>query len=161
MALDRELLGLAGEFLIASELCRRGLYVQLTLGRHKRADLLLESESAMSRIQVKAKQQREWPGVQGVSRPGDFLVLVDFASKSLEEAPDLYLLDAGDWMSLVRKRAAETPGLQSDSQHRVSHPDGWQGLNLRVEDVVGREMDWERITRLHSPGTSPGAPASP
>jgi len=59
-------LGLAGEYAVASELCRRVVYAQITLGKHKRADLLAETERAMVRIQAKAKQGREWPGCRGI-----------------------------------------------------------------------------------------------
>jgi hypothetical protein len=37
----KESLGLAAEFAVASELCRRWLFAQLTLGNKKRTDLLV------------------------------------------------------------------------------------------------------------------------
>jgi hypothetical protein len=37
----REKIGLAGEYAVAAELCRRGFYAQLTLGHHKKTDLLV------------------------------------------------------------------------------------------------------------------------
>ena len=42
--LEKETLGLAAEFAVASELCRRGIYAQLTLGNRKRTDLLVDVE---------------------------------------------------------------------------------------------------------------------
>jgi len=36
MPISKDILGLAGEFAVASELCRRGIYAQLTLGTRKR-----------------------------------------------------------------------------------------------------------------------------
>jgi hypothetical protein len=36
MSNSKELVGLAGEYAVASELCRRGYYSQLTLGNHKK-----------------------------------------------------------------------------------------------------------------------------
>jgi hypothetical protein len=41
MAIPKNVLSLAAEFAVASELCRRGIYVQLTLGNLKRTDLLV------------------------------------------------------------------------------------------------------------------------
>lgn len=41
MKMSKELVGLSGEYAVASELCRRGVYAQLTLGHHKRTDLLV------------------------------------------------------------------------------------------------------------------------
>lgn len=81
--LAAEYLGLAGEHAVASEPCSRGIYAQLTLGKHKRAHLLAETETGMVRIQVKAKREREWPGCRGIlvnreyesqTSPGQLLV---------------------------------------------------------------------------------------
>ena len=82
LKLPKEVLSLAGEYAVASELCRRGLYSQLTLGNHKRTDILVETEFRMFRIQVKAKQIGEWPSVSGLYRQDDFLILVDFVGKT-------------------------------------------------------------------------------
>ena len=41
MEIPKETLGLAGEYAVASELCKRGIYAQLTLGNRKSVDLLL------------------------------------------------------------------------------------------------------------------------
>ena len=62
--LSSELLSLAGEYAVASELCRRGLYSQLTLGHHKRTDILIETELKMFRIQVKANRRVNGPQSQ-------------------------------------------------------------------------------------------------
>jgi len=61
MKIPKDTLGLAAEFAVASELCRRNIYAQLTLGLRKRTDILVETERGMLRIQVKGKQGREWP----------------------------------------------------------------------------------------------------
>jgi hypothetical protein len=42
--IEKEYLGLEAEFAVASELCRRDMYAQLTLGRRKRTDLLVETK---------------------------------------------------------------------------------------------------------------------
>jgi len=49
--INKDILGLAAEFAVASELCRRNIYAQLTLGLRKRTDILIETEVAMLRIQ--------------------------------------------------------------------------------------------------------------
>jgi predicted AAA+ superfamily ATPase len=110
--LSRELLGLAGEYAVASELCRRGLYAQLTMGNHKQTDILVETGTVMMRIQVKAKQSTEWPAISGLYRAEDFLILVDFTGKSLIERPDFYVLD-------LNGRGA---GTQTAGSHRCEEP---------------------------------------
>lgn len=59
----KELLGLAGEFAVASELCKRGVYAQLTLGKRKRADLWIDTGDNLRRVEVKTKRQKTWPKV--------------------------------------------------------------------------------------------------
>jgi len=94
--ISKELLSLTGEYAVASELCKRGIYAQLTLGHHKKTDLLLELEYTMHRIEVKTKQGNEWPAVSGIYRKDDFLVLVDLKNKETKERLDFYILDIKD-----------------------------------------------------------------
>jgi hypothetical protein len=75
MAIAKENLGLAAEFAVASELCRRNMYAQLTMGTHKRTDILIEGKSRMLSIQVKGKQVDSqnkpiWTGGTGDGREG-------------------------------------------------------------------------------------------
>lgn len=78
----RGTLGIAAEYAVASELCRRGIYAQLTLGHQKKTDLLVFFESGqLARIEVKAKQGREWPNCKGISRSDTYLVFVGWGSE--------------------------------------------------------------------------------
>src|SRR5262245_26880821 len=104
--LSKEMLGLAGEYAVASELCRRELYSQLTLGNHKRTDILVETATRVVRISVKAKQQNEWPAVNGPVRQDDFIVFVDFQNKNPEDKLDYYILNLNDWDQLVKEEVA-------------------------------------------------------
>jgi hypothetical protein len=102
--IDKALLGLAGELATACELCRRNIYAQPTFRTHKRTDLLCETEKAMLRIQVKAKQAKEWPGIQGIKGDDIVLVLVDFEGRDVNDRPDFYILTPEDWKELVKER---------------------------------------------------------
>lgn len=99
----RDLLSLAGEFAVASELCKRRIYARLTLGLRKRVDLLVETKTGMVRIQVKAKQGRDWPNCKGIFGENIFLVFVDYENKGLKQRPDFYVLTPSDWESLVKR----------------------------------------------------------
>src|SRR5258708_39851365 len=113
--LSKELLGLAGEYAVASELCRRGVYAQLTLGNHKQTDILVETEDHMLRVSVKAKQGNEWPSIAGLSRSDDFLILVDFTGKSDDMGrPDFYILDLVDWKQLIQEALQRNLGSTLD-----------------------------------------------
>jgi hypothetical protein len=145
VGLSKELLGLAGEYAVASELCRRGIYAQLTLGNHKRTDLLVETQERLARIQVKAKQGGEWPAVSGIHTPGDFLVLVDF-SDSDGGPPEFFVLDQECWKELVRKDMDRHPGAEVDDELNIRYADGWKGLNIRKAAVAANKDRWDKIT---------------
>ena len=144
--LAKELLGLSGEFAVASELCRRGMYAQLTLGTHKRTDILVETDRKMLRIQVKAKQSNEWPAIKGIFEPNEFLVLVDFAGKAKSTRPDFYVLSLHDWKALVRDEKRKWPkDVKVDKRYRLKYSDGYEGFNLKPGLVTKHRERWEKI----------------
>jgi len=144
--LSRELLGLSGEYAVASELCRRGLYAQLTLGHHKQTDILIESAQQMVRIQVKAKQSSEWPAVSGLYKEEDILVLVDYQKKEVDERPDFYILNLKDWKALIEEEKDRIQGVHIDkSTWTITYPDGWKGLNIIPAKVNNCRERWDKI----------------
>ncbi len=146
--LSTELLSLVGEYAVASELCRRGVYSQLTLGNHKRTDILVEKDHALVRVQVKTKQDKEWPGLSVHS--SDILVLVDVEGKAQDQRPDFYILNFDDWKTVVTEAQGRLPKIRVDEQYRVTYPspDSWRGLNLKVEHVAAFKDCWEKILTL-------------
>jgi hypothetical protein len=64
--MEKDILSLAGEYAVATEICRKGLYAQLTFGHKKRVDILVETETGFLRVEVKAKQGRKWPACKGI-----------------------------------------------------------------------------------------------
>lgn len=153
--LSKECLGLTGEYAVASELCRRGMYAQLTLGSHKRTDILIETEARMLRISVKTKQSRVWPSVSGLYRADDFLVLVDMQGKAETERPDFYVLGLDDWEQLILQERQRRPAIRVDKQKRIIYPDGWKGLNIEPAMVVKAKERWDKIVVLISGNNTP------
>jgi hypothetical protein len=143
--LSKELLGLAGEYAVASELCRRGVYAQLTLGNHKQTDILDETKDHMLRISVKAKQANSWPSVGGLTRSDDFLVLVDLQRTSDKGRPDFYILDLTDWDQLIQKELQRKRGSLLDERNRFIYSDGFIGLNIKPEMVSDALEQWHKI----------------
>jgi hypothetical protein len=144
----RELFNIAGEYAVASQLARRGHYAQLTFGNRKRTDILVDSANeSLCRIEVKAKQDREWPGVQA-PRDGDFIILVDFQNKAIEQSPDFYILDFSDWKILVDTCKPLYPTMKVDPKTYCvtwCQPDNWRGLNPQVEDVKQHLEQWTKL----------------
>ncbi len=158
---ERSVLSLAAEYATATELCRRKFYVQLTLGNLKRTDLLLYAEhrSQLARIEVKAKQGRDWPACRGISGRNGYLVFVDFFKKRLGHPPEFYVLSAKDWLivakRLIRRYKRKHP------EHTVQLRNGiptilgnggkpWIGLAVKVADIVEYRGKWSRFPKVLS-----------
>lgn len=161
MTISKNALGLAAEYAVASELCRRNVYAQLTLGHQKRTDLLIfGEENRVVRIEVKGKQGREWPNCQGIYGENVFLVFVDFAGKGEHERPDFYILTVQDWVDFAREQIArimtERPGKHIElDEHNVPvfltevNPQGkpYRGMGVRPAQIKRHQEEWDKIVQ--------------
>jgi hypothetical protein len=150
--LPKETLGLAGEYAVASELCKRGIYAQLTLGNRKRTDLLVETDDSMLRIQVKSKQKREWPGLKGIVGNDIVLVLVDFEKKPVDSRPDFYVLTSRDWAQVIDARCIQAGHVRNGdvtiSDCNVpTWSDGYVGVGIKSADVQPYKEKWDKVER--------------
>jgi len=152
--MDKELVGLAGEYAVASELCRLGFYCQLTLGNRKKTDLLVDSGSNLFRVSVKSKQKQSWPSVKGIWQSGDLLVFVDYKDKSIGVRPEFYVLDVSLWKKVIKKKIKELedPRVCIDGENTLYWPgeeggkNVWTGCSVSVSDVVEYRENWSVIT---------------
>jgi len=155
--IEKQNLGLAGEYAVASELCKRGYYAQVTLGRQKRTDILAyHSESGMElRLEVKSKQGYIWPGVKGITGPNAFLVLVDFKNKGLDKRPDFYILKPIDWKRYINKyvRPLGRQEVKIDENycpHYMSHHgkkghERYVGTGLKPDEISQHKDAWDKL----------------
>jgi len=159
MKVPKETIGLAGEFATASELCRRGIYAQLTLGYRKRTDLLVETEHAMLRIQVKAKQGSQWPNVKGIYGDDIILICVDYQGKADNERPDFYILTEKDWVDYInlRKKEMEEKGRKMEiNEHNVpiwpeqvnKYGQPYTGCGIESKYIQQHRERWDKIKKL-------------
>jgi len=150
---SKDILGLAAEFAVASELCRRNIYAQLTLGLRKRTDILVETEVDMLRIQVKGKQGMEWPGCKGIYGENIVLVFVDFEKKKENERPDFYILTVEDWKKLIEKELIQTGKVKRgevtiDEKNLPTWKDGYQGMGIIPEMIKEYKERWDKIANM-------------
>ncbi len=155
MVIPKDVLGLAGEFAVASELCRRGIYAQLTLGPRKRTDLLVETDQKMIRVQVKAKQGKVWPGVKGIHGPDIILILVDYQDKQDTERPGFFILLPTDWDQLLtnelRNKGKVESGEVTISETNVpTFRDGHVGMAITEAQVESFKEAWDKLKDLLS-----------
>lgn len=156
--INRGMLGIAAEYAVASKLCLQGIYAQLTLGNQKKTDLLVFFESGrFARIEVKAKQGKEWPNCKGISGPNAFIVFVDYMDHSSGDHPDFFILDSKDWLRTLKKRIADIkkkhPDKKIDIEDNVavfSEQIGksgrpYKGMSIRPDDIKNFKECWEKI----------------
>jgi len=153
MKISKDILGLAAEFGVASELCKRNMYAQLTLGLRKRTDILVETEIGMLRIQVKGKQGGEWPGCKGIYGENIVLVFVDFENKKENVRPDFYILAVEDWGKLLEKELKLTGRIERgevtiDEKNIPTWKDGYQGMGIKPEMVKEYKEQWGKIKKI-------------
>ena len=131
--IEKSILGVAGEFAVAAELCRRNVYAQLTLGNQKRVDLLTMSRGGrLLRVEVKTKQGPTWPSIKGVGAGEGFLVLVDFAGVRDTERAAFFVLSADDWRTVATRHIEE---------YRQNHPDRTPYLDQENCPVFPEELN--------------------
>lgn len=148
--LDKEIIGLAGEYAVASELCRRGAYCQLTLGNRKKTDLIVDQNGEWSRISVKSKQKRGWPSVKGIWEKGDLLVFVDYEGKLLSDSPDFYVVDVVGWKKVVKRvlKRLNDPRAKVDRENTIYWPGAegekktFIGCQITVKDISDFKGAW-------------------
>jgi len=148
MEKSKDILGLAAEFAVASELCRRSIYAQLTLGLRKRTDILVETEDGMLRIQVKGKKRGEWPWCKGIYGKDIVLVFVDFEKKKENERPDFYILTEEDWKNLIKKLIQTGKVELIDEKNIPAWKDGYQGIRINPEMIKEHQERWDKIAKM-------------
>lgn len=142
------LAGLAGEYLVAAELCRRGWLAAITLRNSKGVDILVTNSTAerTATIQVKATQRirKTWvlkSSAEELRSPNFFYVFVNLGQSG--EMPDFHVVPSGVVADRVRKEHAEwlrTPG--SKGQQR-------KDSNLRkFSDLQCQFRSWKPLERL-------------
>ncbi len=153
MKVEKSLLGLAGKYAVASELCRRGVHARLTVENGKRVILLADGKEAIARVEVRAKQGAIWPGVKGIAPEDElkFLVLVDFEEKRLDEQPDFYIISRMEWRPFLEEKLKEKlkHGITVVDEHNVArHSDGYVGAGIKAAEVARFKNDWDKILRV-------------
>ncbi|MBN4050375.1 hypothetical protein JYT28_01315 [Desulfobulbus sp. AH-315-M07] len=161
MTISRDTLGLAAEFAVASELCRRNIYAQLTLGHQKRVDILVLSVAgSLTRVEVKAKQGREWPNCKGIFGKNAFIVFVDYQAIKSNERPRFFLLSTRDWRRVVEARIKEIQTKNPSKRVEIDeesvpvfldeinkHGKPYRGISIRPHDIERYAEAWEKIAK--------------
>lgn len=160
--MEKEYVGIAGEYAVATELCRQNMYAQLTFGTRKRTDILVDGKAGMIRIEVKAKQGPSWPNCKGIHGQNIALVFVDFKDKE-DERPDFYVLTVQDWWNVVNEACKDKLALDDNAKDKIAIDDEnvpvwknqllksgqpYKGMGLSVGQVVAYKECWDKISSM-------------
>ncbi|MBL0143838.1 MAG: hypothetical protein IPP91_17475 [Betaproteobacteria bacterium] len=94
-------IGLAGEFLVAGELLRRGIMAAVTYGNAKKADVIAVNGAKAAPIEVKSTSQSKW--VLGGVLPADNSNIWVLVYLPLDESasPEYFVLTSAELRKLV------------------------------------------------------------
>lgn len=93
--------GLAGEFLVAGELLRRGIMAAVTYGNAKKADVIAINERKAATLEVKSTSQAKWVlGGQLPAGTSDIWVLVHLPNDE-SASPEYFVLTSTELRELV------------------------------------------------------------
>lgn len=154
--MDIEMVGIAAEFAVASELARRDVYAQPTFGHLKRTDLLATAKDGRPiKIEAKGKQGKSWPNCKGIADSRSILVLVDFCGKHETERPDYYVLTAKDWRAFVEdeilkrphKKIAIDPDNVPEWTTQVKKGKPYRGMGVDSKQVSRHKEAWHKVRK--------------
>jgi hypothetical protein len=164
MRISKNTLSLAGEYAVASELCKRGLYAQLTIGNYKSTDIVIfdENHEKYVRVEVKSQQSGTWGNVKGIKGNNIILICVDFSGKTETERPDFYILTDNDWIEFVTSKYSKELSLDDGEKRKLIIDDNYvpcwinqksgnsffKGIDFRPNEIIQYKEAWEKIFAL-------------
>jgi len=164
MGISKNILSLAGEYAVASELCKRGLYAQLTLGNYKSTDIVIfnENHEKYVRIEVKSQQSGTWSNVKGIKGNNIILICVDFSGKTEIERPDFYIFNDNDWIEFITSKYSKELNFDDNEKRKLVIDDNYvpcwinqksgksffKGADFKPKEIAQYREAWEKIFEL-------------
>ena len=123
--------GIAGEFLAAGELARRGFNVTLTLGNTKAIDLLIEKKGKLYPVQVKSIQRRKsicWNiSLSKIESHHLCYILINLNSDTLE-SPEYYILTEDEVRQHFKPTKSGRDYLEYSVAQRLNFQNRWDKI---------------------------------
>lgn len=155
---DKYFLNLAGEFFVAAELNRRGVYAAVTYGAAKNADVIAidqqTNQTAVLEVKTTAFPNRKWLTGQNslntaAAHPHLFWVLVLLpAQEQASAAPRYFVLTSGELTQKVSKYAQEYSA-RYETRHSTPFDQmkGVYSLTLQDAEEMQCEDRWDKIVQ--------------
>ena len=139
-------IGLAGEFLVAGELLRRGIMAAVTYGNAKKADVVAVNGSKAASLEVKSTSEAKW--VLGGTLPeaaGSIWVLVHLPTDTLQ--PPAYYVLTGAELRAVVLPAHDAYNARFREKHGRDF-DGKGVVSIQRKLIDARHLGaWDKVAR--------------
>ena len=137
--------GLAGEFLVAGELLRRGVMAAVSFGNAKKADVFALHEGRSALLEVKSTSEAKW--VLGGRLPEETVSLwvLVYLPADLKQAPEYFILSGAELRAAVAPRHEAYMG-----RYRAKHGKEFTArgvVSVFRKDVDGHRGAWEKVDR--------------
>lgn len=94
-------MGVAGEFLVAGELLRRGIMAAVTYGNAKKADVVAIAEGKSVSVEVKTTSASKWVLGASVPEASNVVWVLVYLPDDLSESPQYFVLTGGELRDIV------------------------------------------------------------
>lgn len=132
---DKNTAHLAGEFLVAGELSRRGYPVSITMGNAKSVDIYAETQGGKGAIRVDAKASRaktSWPIAESSVKGKVYYIFVYLQTKRgiAKNVPPEYFVVRGDEIKSkgLVKPWRSMPGIPYSALKKNEYEERWDKL---------------------------------
>lgn len=131
--IDKNTSHLAGEFLVAGELSRRGYPVSITIGNAKSVDIYASTGERVIRVDAKAGRRKgNWPITKSSINEDVYYIFVYLQDKNRIEnniAPEYFVVSGKE---VISKNLVETwqtrQGIRYSSLNTNNHKERWDKL---------------------------------
>ena len=150
-----DLLSLAGEYRVCSELNKRGLFATVTYGNRKSVDVYVIQDAPRRAIRVEVKTSQRGRFVTRITQKclehsadaPDYWVLFLLRPRTGGEFEERFFVLSHREICLIQKKGNRRFARRYRKKHGKS-PDETAGIdNVRVEDVQKYENAWDKIRR--------------
>ena len=152
--IPKYLLNLAGEYRIASELTKRGIFATVTYGNHKGVDVYAISDRQQRALKIEVKTSQKANFVTGIGQKNcwendpsapDFWVLFQIQPQEDGRFKERFFVLTHNEICAIQ-RARNKPFAE---KYKAQHGEEWDPTsgvdNVTVKDVEAHEDQWGKI----------------
>jgi hypothetical protein len=145
-------LSLAGEFLVAGELLRRGMQAAVTYGNAKKADVIAICGDRAIPIEVKTTQNDTWVVGQKVPEDTGQIWIFTFLPDDARQSPDYYILTGHELNTILTPR--ENAYFERyQAKHGKPYGDRPGVCNCPKSLITDHNGAWDKVKRALNVGS--------